>query len=126
MFSESFLDGMTAEVLYEGNFTSGSLTLKNAADVQAIIVNTIYDIPCFGSFLGGLGGYYGGTAANFISYRFNVTYSGNDVILFTDAGHIGVIDSNNNQNVALTRIIGIRAKNASASQRNASNSKKLM
>ena len=111
MFSQSMFDGMTAEVLWEGNFTEGALTLHNAADVDFIIINTVYNIPCFGGFVGGIGGYYGGNDPNYMSYRFAVTTSGNDVTLATDSVYNkGVVDANVNQTIGITKIIGIRAK----------------
>lgn len=88
--------------LWEGNFTSGSITVPNLSDYTAIAVN-LNGILCFGN------RYYGSCSVmlyaqfSFNTYGYRLTGTGNTMVIDENAKG----GSNGSANVAITEIYGL-------------------
>jgi hypothetical protein len=90
------------KLLWEGSFTSGSITIDGLSDYTTIIV-IVGGATCIGSLeygMGGAGG-YGSYTTSIYNYRFGV--SGNTLTI----DNINRGGSNGTSNVAVTKIYGL-------------------
>lgn len=94
-----------AKLLWEGNFTSGSITVPEL-DKYTFIVMVANTVPMYGSKSFGIGGYlqYSGTAINLISYRLDYNNANNTLTI--DTVNKGCYDSAGQQQ-AITHIYGL-------------------
>ena len=72
----------SSKMLWKGNFTSGSITVPNAANYKIFEIILEGGIPCFGNTTYGSGGYpeYGSSTMVPCGYRLGSTVSGNSIV----------------------------------------------
>jgi hypothetical protein len=81
----------SAKTLWTGSFSSGSITIQNAAQYSLFEVILQGGIPCVGSSIWGAGGYleYAGLNVVQCGYRFNPSRSGDSLTLTITANDKG-------------------------------------